>query len=813
MDIILKQQRFLQGNRLLALRLLVLLVIIVPVLIILKFFATEINVVKLLNNALEDIDILRKRNLELQKELENLKIDQQQVLKNFQHHQADEFVRNDNVGYVVQKEDLNAEYEIVRRRIINNIKELRSFIDSEIIKLQQQPNVTIPELLPSLQHILDLVAQHTRWLLRNMDKLAEADGYATWRKKEVSKLNNLVQRRFFHLQNPPDCKKVKKIVCDLRPHNSFGGQVHRIVFCFIVAYKTQRTLILKPDNWYYSQGRWNDVFKPISNTCIDFNGEDFTNWPKDNHTQVLDLPPIHHILPTPSYLPLAIPEDLALRLVRLHDNPIVWWIGQILKFVYRPNQKTAAFLQNASGNLGFKRPIVGVHVRRTDKIGTEAKYHSIEEYMSAVDEYYNQLQLKENVDKRRIYLATDDPEVITKARNEYPHYEILGNSAIAKTASVDNRCFITALKGIILDLHMLSMSDFLVCTFSSQVCRLAYEIMQNYFPDASAKVTSLDDIYYFAGQSFNFRTAIMAHDSNRFGEIQLLPGDLVSIDGNHWNGYSKGRNLRTNQTGLFPSFKVRNKVVTAKFPTYSELYNNHRQQNDEKKREGQPSVKTFNDLLNRIQERIKKQDTLLRESVSAKDRLIITLRYLATGETMKSLSYSFRVGHSTISNIIPEVCTAVYDNLKTEFLKMREISVPFVILADAAFPLAYNILKPFPFRNITWEQRIFNYRLSRARRVVENAFGILTNRFRIFLTTISLNPDKVRLIVLTCVALHNYLLTRKTSNVAEIDTDRRFTFKYGLSQQGGNHATRQAMNTRKEFMAYFNGGWCSAMAR
>ncbi|KAF2889589.1 hypothetical protein ILUMI_16584 [Ignelater luminosus] len=197
------------------------------------------------------------------------------------------------------------------------------------------------------------------------------------------------------------------------------------------------------------------------------------------------------------------------------------------------------------------------------------------------------------------------------------------------------------------------------------------------------------------------------------------------------------------------------------------------------------NAETFNDLLNRIQERIKKQDTLLRESISAKDRLIITLRYLAPGETMKSLSYSFRVDERP--------------------LPVREISVPFVILADAAFPLAYNILKPFPFRNITWEQRIFNYRLSRTRRVVENAFGILTNRFRIFLITISLNPDKVRLIVLTCVALHNYLLTRKTSNVAEIDIDRRFTFKYGPSQQGGNHATRQAIDTRKEFMAYFNG--------
>lgn len=118
--------------------------------------------------------------------------------------------------------------------------------------------------------------------------------------------------------------------------------------------------------------------------------------------------------------------------------------------------------------------------------------------MKAVDEYYNQLELKEKVDERRIYLATDDPKVITEARKKYPHYKILGDSAISKTATPSIRYSKTSLQGIILDIHMLSMSDFLVCTFSSHVCRLAYEIMQNYFSDASARFRSLDDIYYWA---------------------------------------------------------------------------------------------------------------------------------------------------------------------------------------------------------------------------------------------------------------------------------------------------------------------------
>ena len=54
---------------------------------------------------------------------------------------------------------------------------------------------------------------------------------------------------------------------------------------------------------------------------------------------------------------------------------------------------------------------------------------------------------------------------------------------------------------------------------------------------------------------------------------------------------------------------------------------------------------------------------------------------------------------------------------------------PFAMVGDEAFPLRSYLMKPFPQRNLTYEQRIYNYRLSRARRTVENAFGILANRY------------------------------------------------------------------------------------
>lgn len=51
-------------------------------------------------------------------------------------------------------------------------------------------------------------------------------------------------------------------------------------------------------------------------------------------------------------------------------------------------------------------------MRRTDKVGTEAAFHSIEEYMTGVEEYYNQREMVETIEKRRVFLASDDPKVI-----------------------------------------------------------------------------------------------------------------------------------------------------------------------------------------------------------------------------------------------------------------------------------------------------------------------------------------------------------------------------------------------------------------
>ena len=55
-------------------------------------------------------------------------------------------------------------------------------------------------------------------------------------------------------------------------------------------------------------------------------------------------------------------------------------------------------------------------MRRTDKINTEAAFHNLEEYMYWVDLYYNKLERIQPVEQRRVYLATDDGDLLPEAK-------------------------------------------------------------------------------------------------------------------------------------------------------------------------------------------------------------------------------------------------------------------------------------------------------------------------------------------------------------------------------------------------------------
>ena len=329
----------------------------------------------------------------------------------------------------------------------------------------------------------------------------------------------------------------------------------------------------------------------------------------------------------------------------------------------------------------------------------------------------------------------------------------------------------------------------------------------------------------------------------------------------------------------------------------------------------------YAEIAERVSPRLYKPNSRYRPSLEPGLKLTLALRYFAAGNDYKSLMYAFRVGKTTIVNLIPEVadaiiaeygeevipmpttpdewkavadlfqsrwnlphcvgaldgkhvriqcpaksgslyynykkffsiilfalCDADYKFLWTEIgcngiacdaqvfnqCELKELilngninfpdpepfpgdnrDMPYYIAGDDAFPLKTWLMKPFSQRGLDARCRTFNYRLSRGRRVVENAFGILANRFQVLLGRMRQNPKVVCKIILACICLHNLMRVRyPQANNHLVDRDDRLhnvipgqwrdDIPLGdLEAQGGNPESRLARNQRLYMSHYF----------
>ncbi|KYN50392.1 hypothetical protein ALC57_00029, partial [Trachymyrmex cornetzi] len=95
----------------------------------------------------------------------------------------------------------------------------------------------------------------------------------------------------------------------------------------------------------------------------------------------------------------------------------------------------------------------------------------------------------------------------------------------------------------------------------------------------------------------------------------------------------------------------------------------------------------------------------------------------------------------------------------------RDVPFPHVIVADEAFPLNTYLMRPYARRNgLTDRQRIFNYRLSRARLCIENTFAILVSRWHILHKRLYFSVENAQEIFKALVCLHNYIMSSNNSH-------------------------------------------------
>ena len=146
-----------------------------------------------------------------------------------------------------------------------------------------------------------------------------------------------------------------------------------------------------------------------------------------------------------------------------------------------------------------------------------------------------------------------------------------------------------------------------------------------------------------------------------------------------------------------------------------------------------------------------------------------------------------------------------------------DVAVPYHLVGDDAFALKTYLMKPYSHRTQVPEERIFSYRLSRARRTIENAFGLLQNRLRVFGVPLYVQPRKAMRITLCGCVLHNLFLERipMTITAREVDHENEDHQQIpgawreghpelqGLEGFQGQNPTRRAKAQRDYLSAYY----------
>ena len=144
--------------------------------------------------------------------------------------------------------------------------------------------------------------------------------------------------------------------------------------------------------------------------------------------------------------------------------------------------------------------------------------------------------------------------------------------------------------------------------------------------------------------------------------------------------------------------------------------------------------------------------------------------------------------------------------------------IPYHLIGDDAFALKKYLMKPYSHRSQVNEERIFSYRLSRARRTVENCFGLLQARLRIFGVTLYLKPRKAMAVTMAGCVLHNLFLDRIPMHINAREVDREDEHHEtipgawregqsgleGLNYNEGHNPQRQAKQQRDYLAQYYS---------
>uniref|UniRef100_H2YUI5 GT23 domain-containing protein n=1 Tax=Ciona savignyi TaxID=51511 RepID=H2YUI5_CIOSA len=282
------------------------------------------------------------------------------------------------------------------------------------------------------------------------------------------------------------------------------------------------------------------------------------------------------------FVPNTIPSQFLQRIKLILAEPWMWWTGHLMNYIFQLSQSMSKEVEDYKTKSGFGHPIIGIHVRRTDKIKV-ANYQDLDSYMEYAITWYDQYIIRHGNVPRKIFLASDDPAIMEEAKSKYPNYQfICGESA---SAGLKSRFTKNGLFGIVKDIFLLRECDYLVLTMSSNIGRLIQEMRETSSHDATFLSANLDYSYHAT------RGRDIVHEV-LYDHIPLTPCELPSnMDKEaqrHTDGTCEmtmkvgdriinnpllkrglmlgGLNKRTKRVGMYPAFKVKPVLMPVSYP-------------------------------------------------------------------------------------------------------------------------------------------------------------------------------------------------------------------------------------------------------
>uniref|UniRef100_A0A915NLG5 GT23 domain-containing protein n=1 Tax=Meloidogyne floridensis TaxID=298350 RepID=A0A915NLG5_9BILA len=293
------------------------------------------------------------------------------------------------------------------------------------------------------------------------------------------------------------------------------------------------------------------------------------------------------------------PTELKTFLLKYHSNPTLWFRGQLIKYIWKENELTLNATNQSVSRIPFEcgkknfvklterlmstltGPVVGIHVRRTDKI-SEAKFFNLEEYMvrasltlyTWIDFWFDVVwghnhseSIHPNCTNRRmLFIASDLPilkDIVEETKNKWgDRYEVY--HGIFNTQNDSKEAFTE----ILAVFRILAKCQFIVCTFSSNACQLVYELMQEYQGDAVENIHSLDYIYEMSSRYI----LIYLEHPIMPEELWAEKGDVIeALSPIHQDGFIRAKNYRLKKVGSFPMYLLKKHLKFENFSIFANI--------------------------------------------------------------------------------------------------------------------------------------------------------------------------------------------------------------------------------------------------